>query len=219
MGEYGVPLAATLACVVAVAILLWSERRGDERVRRAAKVSAAAAFLIVGLAGGALDTGYGRWILVGLAFGAAGDVALLGHGKRALAAGMLLFAAGHVSYLAAVATRVPPADWLGFWTFAPPLLAIVVLFFLRRHLGAFLVPVALYMALFCTVVTAAWAPLLLGGRLRSAPLLAAGATLFFFSDVAVARQRFVVKSFWNKAWGLPFYFGGQLLLAWSAITL
>ena len=60
---------------------------------------------------------------------------------------------------------------------------------------------------------------LLGAPGRSsAALLAVGATLFYFSDLAVARQRFVVKSFWNKAWGLPLYFGGQVLIAWSAVT-
>ena len=40
-----------------------------------------------------------------------------------------------------------------------------------------------------------------------------GALAFYVSDLAVARQRFVSRTFWNKVWGLPLYFGGQLILA------
>ena len=31
--------------------------------------------------------------------------------------------------------------------------------------------------------------------------------------LAVARERFVVASFWNGAWGTPTYFVGQVVLA------
>ena len=47
------------------------------------------------------------------------------------------------------------------------------------------------------------------------PLLLAGAVAFFVSDLAVARERFVVKTFTNRLWGLPLYYGGVLLLAAS----
>jgi uncharacterized membrane protein YhhN len=43
--------------------------------------------------------------------------------------------------------------------------------------------------------------------------LAAGAVLFYLSDLAVARDRLVVKRFASRAWGLPAYYAGQLLLA------
>jgi uncharacterized membrane protein YhhN len=46
-------------------------------------------------------------------------------------------------------------------------------------------------------------------------LIAAGAALFYASDLAVARNRFVAEGFVNKAWGLPAYYAGQLLLAWA----
>ena len=42
-----------------------------------------------------------------------------------------------------------------------------------------------------------------------------GALMFYVSDVSVARNRFVVARFSNKAWGLPLYFGAQLVLAWT----
>ena len=43
--------------------------------------------------------------------------------------------------------------------------------------------------------------------------------LFFVSDLSVARNRFVAREFSNLVWGLPAYFGGQLLIAWSLVGL
>jgi hypothetical protein len=37
--------------------------------------------------------------------------------------------------------------------------------------------------------------------------------MFYASDLSVARDRFVVFRFSNRAWGLPLYFGAQLILA------
>jgi uncharacterized membrane protein YhhN len=56
-------------------------------------------------------------------------------------------------------------------------------------------------------------------RAEVAPVkLAVGAALFFASDLAVARNRFVAKAFVNRAWGLPAYYAGQLLIAWSIVA-
>ena len=45
-----------------------------------------------------------------------------------------------------------------------------------------------------------------------------GAACFMASDVAVARDRFVLRSVANRLWGLPLYYFAQLLLAWT-VTL
>jgi uncharacterized membrane protein YhhN len=212
-------LLATAFCAASVIALIAAEWRNDQRARRWSKIAAAGGFLLVAIAGGALESEYGRRITIGLGFGALGDIALLGHGSRALAAGMGLFAFGHLAYLTACSLLVAPADWLGAWAAFPILFALLVLRWLWPRLGVFKIPVACYMALVSTVVTAAWAPFLSGtGPYPASLLLAAGATCFFFSDAAVARQRFVHKSAWNKTWGLPLYFGGQLLIAWSAAS-
>jgi uncharacterized membrane protein YhhN len=50
------------------------------------------------------------------------------------------------------------------------------------------------------------------------PALLVGALAFFLSDLAVARERFVEKGLANKLWGLPLYYGAQLMLAWTAGT-
>jgi uncharacterized membrane protein YhhN len=45
-----------------------------------------------------------------------------------------------------------------------------------------------------------------------------GALLFYVSDLAVARNRFVAPGFANRAWGLPAYYAGQMLLASTLMT-
>ena len=63
-------------------------------------------------------------------------------------------------------------------------------------------------------MVAAGVSVLLAGRAGGA-LVSVAVVLFAGSDVAVARQRFIVQSFANKAWGLPTYYAAQLLLALS----
>jgi uncharacterized membrane protein YhhN len=61
----------------------------------------------------------------------------------------------------------------------------------------------------------AWAALsaVLGGPGPAIALI--GALLFYISDLAVARDRFITRSFVNRLWGLPAYYTGQVLLALS----
>jgi hypothetical protein len=40
-----------------------------------------------------------------------------------------------------------------------------------------------------------------------------GAILFYLSDLAVARHRFVKAEFLNRGIGLPLYYAGQVLIA------
>jgi hypothetical protein len=59
--------------------------------------------------------------------------------------------------------------------------------------------------------------LALGAAFAGAPLATgAGALGFMASDLSVAQARFVAPGFRHTAWGLPLYFGSQLLLAWSS---
>jgi uncharacterized membrane protein YhhN len=66
----------------------------------------------------------------------------------------------------------------------------------------YMVVIALMSALACAVTAAGgpWA-------------VAVGALAFTASDISVARDRFVRHEFLNRAWGLPLYYGAQLLLA------
>jgi hypothetical protein len=46
-------------------------------------------------------------------------------------------------------------------------------------------------------------------------LILAGAVSFYFSDVFVARNKFINNEFRNRLVGLPLYYLGQFLLAFS----
>jgi len=199
-------IAATIQCVYACALLLVAEVRGIVRLRIVAKTVASFDFVAVGIL--AQDgSPYARWILVGLVLGALGDICFLGAGRRWFTIGLVAFLLGHLAYVVAIAQIVAPGEWLGLHAVLPIAVAAFALFRLRPHLGGMTIPVIAYVVVITTMVIAALA----SGR----PRLATGALLFFASDLAVARQRFVGRSLANKLLGLPAYYAGQLLIAWS----
>ncbi|MEZ4439583.1 MAG: lysoplasmalogenase [Polyangiaceae bacterium] len=209
-------IAATIVCLIALAGLLHAERRGARRGIYATKPLASLAFIAVALGHGATGA-YGKWILVGLVLGAVGDVALMFKTDRAFLAGLVAFLLGHVAYVVAFAGVTPPSAWL-VWAIVPIVGAAVVLRWLWPHLGKLRIPVILYVVVITAMATGGLAA---QGAARhdltatAATLLTLGALFFFASDIAVARDKFVASGFVNRAWGLPAYYGGQLLLAWS----
>jgi uncharacterized membrane protein YhhN len=196
--------------VLALAALLLAEHRGSRQGAWIAKPLASAGFLGVALAGGALGTVYGRWILAGLVLSWLGDVLLIPRAERAFRAGATSFLLGHVAYAVAFTVRgiaVPATLLAGLAT----LVACVVLVrWLRPNVrGSMRALVYAYV-----VVISAMVVLAAGAAVGSAtPTIFAGALLFYVSDLAVARDRFVSNEFMNRAWGLPLYYAGQLVLA------
>src|SRR4051812_28317673 len=99
-------IPATIVCVLACLALIGAEYRKARMLRIVAKCVASAAFIVVGMT--AVDPRIHRafslanpWqfdILIGLVFGAIGDVLLLGASKRAFLAGLIAFLIGHVMY-------------------------------------------------------------------------------------------------------------------------
>lgn len=204
----GVPY---LLCAAAVAVLLWAEYRGSRTGLWIAKPLASLAFVWVALAAGALDSGYGQWLLAGLVLCLLGDVLLIPLERPAVfRAGVFAFLAGHVAYSAAFLSR--PLDAYGLVAGAIVLLVVVgsVLRWLAASLPADMVwPVRTYMVVIGLMSTLACGVTAAGGPWA----IAVGALAFTASDVAVARDRFVRHEFLNRAWGLPLYYGAQLLLA------
>jgi len=206
--------AAVAATAAGLGALLAAERRGARAGVWLAKPVASAGFVALALARGAAGTGYGRLVLLALVFGWLGDVLLVPKGaRRAFAAGLASFLVGHLVFAAAFLARGVAPAWLAAGAAAAAGAAIPVARWLAPHVPAPLrAPVRAYV-----VVISAMAACAAGafGATGDAALLA-GALAFFLSDLAVARDRFVAKGFANKLWGLPLYYGGQLLLAWSA---
>lgn len=210
-------IAATLVGAIACLALVGAEYRHARTGRMIAKPIASLAFIAIAVvAARGTWNDYQRWVVIGLVLGAAGDLALLGRSSRAFLAGLGAFLLGHIAYIVAFAQLAPPADWLDVRAVVPIVVGAGVLAYLWPRLGNMRVPVIAYVIAIVTMMTAAIA----AARVTAIPetnrvLLAAGAALFFASDFAVARDRFVGASFVNRAWGLPAYYAGQLLIAWS----
>ena len=207
--------APALACAIAVAGLLVAEWCGAQRAAGVAKAFAAGAFLWAGLAWGTLASKPGRFVFVGLALCALGDVLLIPRGAGpAFLAGMAAFALAHVAYaLACVALGVStPALSIG------ALAALIALAFTWRWLGPRAGRLRAAVGAY-GVIVAAMAVLACAATAQGAPaLLAVGGVAFALSDLSVARERFVAPSLVNLAWGLPLYFAAQLAIAASVAT-
>lgn len=205
-------------CLGACAVLVFAEYTKQQRLRVISKLVASAAFVAYALP--ALGAGpYQSWIVVGLVFGAIGDAALLGKSSRAFLGGLAAFLAGHLAYVIALAQIESPRYWVvyaGRVGIVAILAGVLVLNWLWQHLGSMKLPVVCYVLAIVAMVVGAFAIQSTGGL--PAPerdYLAIGAALFFLSDLAVARERFMAKDFKNKALGLPAYFLAQLLIASS----
>jgi uncharacterized membrane protein YhhN len=209
-----------VVCLLATASLIFAEYTGNATLRTGSKLVASGAFLGLGLpALGASP--FHTWMVVGLIFGAIGDVALLGRSTRAFVGGLAAFLVGHLAYVIAFAQLESPAYWI-IYAGRIGMIAIAggafSLRWLWPHLGKLKTPVVLYVIAIVLMVLGAFSIRSTGGL--PAPereLLALGAALFFLSDLAVARERFVARDFKNKLYGLPAYFVAQLLIA-SAIN-
>lgn len=202
---------ATVACAAACLACVAAERIGARRGRAVTKALASTAFVVLPLAAGANPSAdpITRWIFVGLVLGALGDLALLGRSRAWFLAGLGVFLAGHLAYVVAFAHRAPPATWLSPLAALPVAAAALALAWLWPHVGRLRGPVIAYVATIAAMAVAAVTVRI--------PLVTLGALLFFASDLAVARERFVAPGFINRAWGLPTYYSGQLLLAWFIV--
>ncbi|MDX1648739.1 MAG: lysoplasmalogenase, partial [Myxococcota bacterium] len=128
--------------------------------------------------------------------------------------GLGAFLLAHVAYVAAFVLRPWDAAWGLVALPAVAAAALAAWRWLRPHVGGLRRPVAAYVHEISAMVGAALAATGGTGDLR----IAVGAVAFYLSDLAVARERFVTSTPWNPTWGLPLYYGGQLLLA-STVAL
>ena len=197
---------ALAACVAA---LLVAEYRGSRTGVWVAKPAAAACFVAAALSFGALDSSYGRFVLAGLALSLCGDVLLIPDERpRAFRAGMASFGLAHVAFAVAFSLRFASAALAALAAIAAGLAAWRILRWLRPHLPPDMRgPVRAYLAVIAAMLVCA------AGAAPASVWIIVGAAMFGASDLAVARERFVARSFANGAWGLPLYFAAQLVLA------
>ncbi len=199
---------------IACGLLVWSEARSWSPGIWIFKPLAATAFVAVALAAGALDTSYGRWLLLGLFLCWGGDLLLIPKQRETtFLAGIGSFLLGHLAYGVAFASLGLSGTALGIAFAGVAGLGALVLRWLRPHLdGVFVVAVPLYVLVIGGMLVTAIAAAAAGAT----PAIAIGAAAFAVSDLFVARDRLIAPSFANAGYGLPLYFGAQLLLAATA---
>jgi uncharacterized membrane protein YhhN len=136
--------------------------------------------------------------------------------ERFFKGGLAAFLLGHGFYLIGFAALTNWIQWLSPGALLLFMIGAIVFLWLRPHLGAMLGPVFIYILVITGMVSAAWAvfretalPVL--GR----SLILLGAVSFYVSDLFVARNKFIKTEFLNRLVGLPLYYLGQFLLAFS----
>jgi uncharacterized membrane protein YhhN len=208
--------------VVSVTLLVRAEYRGRrDQVYVAKPISTLLVILVAALAftRPGRDAGYTAWILAGLALSMVGDVVLMFSGRRALLGGLLAFLLAHVAYtlVFTLYNRFQRSDLI---TGAVLLgIAAAVYLYLAPGLDRMKVPVAVYILIICLMVNRAWSTLFGDTFGRTAAwLVAAGAFLFWISDLMLGINRFRRPFSWNRI-SLGFYYAGQLLIALSAAYL
>jgi uncharacterized membrane protein YhhN len=202
-----------LVTALAVAGLLASERTGRRAGTWIFKPVASTGFLAAALAAGALQTGYGQLILAGLVLSWLGDVLLIPrHSPAVFRAGVLSFLLGHVAFATAFVARGVDGAWALAALAGASLVLVGIVRWLSGHLPPDMrVAAYAYMVVISVMVVAAVGTF----GARSDFAIVAGALAFYLSDLSVARDRFVASQFFNRLWGLPLYYGAQLLLAFS----
>ncbi len=206
-----IPAAALL-----VALLL-AERQGDDRSRvLLLKTPLSLLFVLAAVVQPHPLPAYYQLVLGGLALGVVGDVCLALPGRGWFRAGLVAFLLGHVMYALAFMSVCVDARWLQPELFVFALIGALVYRWLTPHLGSMRGPVIAYIVVISAMIASAW----LASRSPAVPeagawLLLKGAALFYLSDLFVARQRFVAQGYVNRLIGLPLYYAGQFLIAFS----
>ncbi len=195
----------------AVGLQIAAEWLGARAARAAAKVASSTAFVAVAYGVGALGTDHGRWLFVGLLLSWVGDVALLSDERRIFLGGIVAFLLAHLAYAGAFLTLGVHGPTVGIALVAIAPFGGLTMLWLRKGAGNLFPAVAAYVGAIEVMVALAYGVATPG--LRPWP---AAATLFFLSDLAVARERFRQSAFINRAIGLPLYYGAQFAFALSA---
>jgi uncharacterized membrane protein YhhN len=159
---------------------------------------------------------YFGFVVTGLVFCLGGDVFLALPQKKAFMLGLVSFLVGHVFYVIGFFSVAGLSRWTWVSLVVTAVISGLVYRWLRPHLGKMKGPVIAYIAVITVMVCAASSVLgeqdfSLSGRVMAF----AGAVAFYLSDVFVARDRFMKNQFVNRLVGLPMYYAGQFLIAFS----
>ncbi len=160
---------------------------------------------------------YYHYLLIGLIFCLIGDVCLAFPQEKAFRAGLISFLIGHVFYIFSFSSLIQISHWISIGLLIFLGMSAFIFFWLRPHLKSMLIPVLMYIVIITVMGVGAWAVFWKSSfGISGRALILAGALCFYFSDVFVARDKFIKEEYQNRLIGLPLYYAGQFMLAFSA---
>jgi len=159
---------------------------------------------------------YFNYLLVGLIFCLVGDVCLALPQKKAFMGGLVVFLLGHVLYIFSFSSLVPVSKWFSLWALIIVAISALIFFWLRLHLKSMMIPVLIYILVITIMAIGALAVFWKSTfQISGRALILIGALCFYISDIFVARHRFIKEEYRNRLVGLPLYYTGQFMLAFS----
>jgi uncharacterized membrane protein YhhN len=205
-----------LAACILLAGLLFYEKKEDLKGLLPTKTALSVLFVLCAAVQPRLEPAYFHWIFTGLVLCLVGDVLLALPQEKTFLFGLIAFLVGHLFYVGAFVHLTEPnrLTLIGAAVIIPASAGIYR--WLRPHLGSMHFPVVFYIIVISSMLCGAWSVvgmgrLAAGGR----ALVFAGALIFYLSDLFVARDRFIKNTFVNRLIGLPLYYGGQFMIAFS----
>ena len=208
-------LIITLALVL-LAALLYFEKNENRKGVLPTKTLLSLLFIITGLSQVHLWQPFTVFIILGLVFCLGGDILLALPRDRMFFFGLISFLLGHVCYVIGFfwIAGIGAMTYMGVT--ATVVIGIPIYRWLKPHLGSMQKPVMAYMAVISLMLIAAWSLLGTSSQANAGRwLVFLGAFSFYVSDIFVARDRFLKNAFINRLWGLPLYYLGQFLIAFS----
>jgi uncharacterized membrane protein YhhN len=205
------------AAVVLLAGLLYCEKQEHQKAKLAVKAPLSALFILAAALQSHPMPPYTRLLLIGMLFCLGGDVFLALPQPKMFLYGLVSFLLGHLFYVAAFFYAAGINRWTGMGLVVSLLASGGVYLWLWPRLGDMRNAVICYIVVISAMAVGAWSMLGADSLQLSGRILAFGGALsFYVSDIFVARQRFVRTEFLNRLIGLPLYYGGQFMLAFSA---
>tara|TARA_R110002050_G_scaffold299864_1_gene466648 strand:- start:401 stop:1201 length:801 start_codon:yes stop_codon:yes gene_type:complete len=173
---------------------------------------------------------YRKIVCFGLVLGLVGDIFLAIDAKSCFVLGLISFLLGHLMYVVAFAFLVEISPVTVMQQVVDPMVmalqcilvvsSIIIFVGLSPYLGDLKPYVVVYIFVITCMVGAAIyvffdAHYFWEGRL----FILVGSISFYISDIFVASNKFLGRSFMNRAFTLPAYYFGQFLIAFSIAML
>ncbi len=210
------PILIILTGSILLFFLLFFEKQGNHRAAFLCKGALSSTFVVTAALQPTTQVPFAGFLLFGLIFCLGGHLFLAMRRETAFQIGLVSFLLGHVLYIFGFSALVQVTQWV-----SPPGLIVLlssalVFLWLRPHLQKMAVPVFLYLLVITLMVFGALAVFSgSGAGLSGRWFILMGAAVFYVSDIFVARNKFIHESYFNRAIGLPLYYSGQFLLAFS----